>query len=202
MELKNPILLGTIGRAQGVRGEVRVKSHTQNPVALADYGVLFDALGRRFEVLDIRKHKTIVVVRFLGINDRTAAEGLNGIDLFVDRSNLSDDDLEEDEFFYTDLEGLEVFDAAGKNWGIIQAVFDFGGGDLIEIRAKGQKPMLVPFTTEAVPEVDVKAGRVLIDPEAAGLLDDTNEGDEDDFDGDAKPGDGPDNGPKTGKDQD
>lgn len=182
MELKNPILLGTIGRVQGLRGEVRVKSHTQNPVALADYGVLFDALGRRFEVLDIRKHKTVVVVRFLGINDRTAAEALNGIDLFVDRSNLSDDDLEEDEFFYTDLEGLEVLDAAGKSWGVIHAVFDFGGGDLIEIRAKDKKPVLVPFTTEAVPDVDVKAGRVLIDPEAAGLLDETTENDEDDFD--------------------
>jgi 16S rRNA processing protein RimM len=182
VELKNPILLGTIGRAQGVRGEVRVKSHTQNPVALADYGVLFDALGRRFEVLDIRKHKTVVVVRFLGINDRTAAEGLNGIDLFVDRANLSDDDLEDDEFYYTDLEGLDVLDADGKNWGTIQAIFDFGGGDLIEIRAKGQKPVLIPFTTDAVPEVDIKAGRVVIDPEAAGLLDDTSEDDEDDFD--------------------
>lgn len=181
MELKNPILLGTIGRAQGIRGEVRVKSHTQVPEAMADYGVLFDALGRRFEVLDIREHKNIVVVRFLGINDRTAAEGLNGIDLFVDRSNLSDDDLEEDEFFYTDLEGLEVVDADGKNWGVIHAVFDFGGGDLIEIRAKGQKPVLVPFTTESIPEVDIKAGRVIIDPDAAGLLDDTTEDDEDDF---------------------
>lgn len=181
MELKNPILLGTIGRAQGVRGEVRVKSHTQNPVALADYGVLFDALGRRFEVLDIRKHKTVVVVRFLGINDRTAAEGLNGIDLFVDRSNLSDDDLEEDEFYYTDLEGLQVIDEAGKNWGVIQAIFDFGGGDLIEIRAKGQKSVLIPFTTETVPEVNIKAGHILLNPEAAGLLDDTTEDDIDDF---------------------
>lgn len=172
MKLDNPIILGTIGRAQGVRGEVRVKSFTHNPVSLADYGVLYTKDGRRFEVLDIRKHKTVVVVRFLGVNDRNEAEALNGTDLFVERDNLADEDLAENEFFYTDLEGLDVVDADGHSWGKIKAIFDFGSGDLIEIQPKGKKSIIIPFTEAAVPEVDIKGGRVIVDPEAAGLIDD------------------------------
>ena len=178
MKLENPIILGTIGKAQGLRGEVHVKSHTDDPVALGDYGVLFTKDGKRFEVLDIRRHKTVVVVRFLGVNDRNAAEALNGTDLFVERANLSDADLDEDEFFYADLEGLEAFDEFGASWGFIKAIFDFGGGDLIELQAKGEKSVIIPFTQSAVVDVDIKAGKIIVDPEAAGLIDDGSSSDD------------------------
>lgn len=178
MKLENPIILGTIGKAQGLRGEVRVKSHTDDPLSLGDYGVLFTKDGKRFEVLDIRRHKTVVVVRFLGVNDRNAAEALNGTDLFVERANLSDADLDEDEYFYADLEGLEAFDEFGASWGFIKAIFDFGGGDLIELQAKGEKSVIIPFTQAAVVDVDIKAGKIIVDPEAAGLIDDGSSSDD------------------------
>lgn len=178
MKLENPIILGTIGKAQGLRGEVRVKSHTDDPLSLGDYGVLFTKDGKRFEVLDIRRHKTVVVVRFLGVNDRNAAEALNGTDLFVERANLSDADLDEDEYFYADLEGLEAFDEFGASWGFIKAIFDFGGGDLIELQAKGEKSVIIPFTHAAVVDVDIKAGKIIVDPEAAGLIDDGSSSDD------------------------
>ena len=178
MKLENPILLGTIGRAQGVRGEVRVKSHTDDPVAFGDYGVLFSKDGKRFEVLDIRPHKNVVVVRFLGVNDRNAAEALNGTDLFVERANLSDADLDEDEYFYADLEGLEAVDEFGASWGFIKAIFDFGSGDLIELQAKGEKSVIIPFTQTAVVDVNIKAGKIIVDPEAAGLIDDGSSADD------------------------
>lgn len=178
MKLENPIILGTIGKAQGLRGEVRVKSHTNDPLSLGDYGVLFTKDGKRFEVLDIRRHKTVVVVRFLGVNDRNAAEALNGTDLFVERANLSDADLDEDEYFYADLEGLEAFDEFGASWGFIKAIFDFGGGDLIELQAKGEKSVIIPFTQAAVVDVDIKAGKIIVDPEAAGLINDGSSSDD------------------------
>ncbi|MEO9457822.1 MAG: ribosome maturation factor RimM [Lentilitoribacter sp.] len=178
MKLENPIILGTIGKAQGLRGEVRVKSHTDDPLSLGDYGVLFTKDGKRFEVLDIRRHKTVVVVRFLGVNDRNAAEALNGTDLFVERANLSDADLDEDEYFYADLEGLEAFDEFGASWGFIKAIFDFGGGDLIELQAKGEKSVIIPFTQAAVVDVNIKAGKIIVDPEAAGLIDDGSSSDD------------------------
>ncbi len=98
----------------GLRGEVRVSTYTDDPLALGDYGNLVSADGRVFEILEIREGKNVVVVRFRGVNDRNAAESLNGLELFIERDNLPDDDLDDDEFYYTDLEGLEAVDAEGK----------------------------------------------------------------------------------------
>ncbi|MCP8894661.1 ribosome maturation factor RimM [Shinella daejeonensis] len=168
-KLENPVLLGTIGAAQGLRGEVRVKSYTVDPTWLGDYGNLHSADGRVFEVLEIREAKNVVVVRFRGVNDRTAAEALNGLDLFIERDNLPDEELDDDEFYYTDLEGLEVFDAAGRSYGAVSGVFDFGAGDLLELKGPGRRPVLIPFSEAAVLEIDLEAGRLLIDPIAAGL---------------------------------
>jgi len=181
LKLENPVLVGVIGAAQGLRGEVRVKPYTADPMAIGAFEVLFSADGQRFEVLSIRPARTVVILRFRGVNDRMAADVLKGIELFIDRSMLPDDDLEEDEYFHADLQGLEVVDAAGRSWGVVSAVFDFGGGDLLEIKTPGRRPAVIPFTLAAVLEVDIVNGRILVDPSAAGLIDDgsTPEPDED-----------------------
>jgi len=170
-KLENPVLMGTVGAAQGIRGEVRVKSHTEDPMAIGSYNRLFTADGRDLEILDIRPAKNVVVIRFLGVNDRNAAEALRGEDLFVERESLPDDDLEEDEFFYADLEGLEAIDGEGRIYGVVSGIFDFGGGDLLELKAAGMRPTLIPFTEAAVLEIDLTAGVIVVDPVAAGLLD-------------------------------
>ena len=79
-KLKNPVHMGTIGGAQGLRGEVRVKSFAEEPTAIGDYGHLHAEDGRTFEVLEVREAKNVVVVRFRGVNDRNAAEALNGLE--------------------------------------------------------------------------------------------------------------------------
>lgn len=170
-KLENPILIGIIGAAQGIRGEVRVKPFTEDPMAIAEYGALYSEDGRRFEILDHRLAKTVVVVRFRGINDRNAAEALKGLDLYIERSSLDDENLDEGEYFHADLEGLEAWDSDGQFWGEVSGVFDFGGGDLLELREDGKKPVVIPFTLAAVPKVDLEAGRILVDPAAAGLID-------------------------------
>ncbi|MFD1199016.1 ribosome maturation factor RimM [Brucella gallinifaecis] len=172
---ENPIQLAVIGAAHGIRGEVRVKTFTDDPLAIADYGLLYDAQGKAYEVLEARVAKTVVVVRFKGINDRNAAETLNGVELFIDRSQLPDDELDEDEFFQTDLIGLEALDADGTSYGVVSALFDFGGGDLIELSLKGKRPMLIPFTEAAVPEIDLEKGTILVEPYAAGLIADEDD---------------------------
>ncbi|HET7412634.1 MAG TPA: ribosome maturation factor RimM [Pararhizobium sp.] len=170
-KLENPILMATVGAAQGIRGEVRVNSYTADPMALGDYGRLYGEDGRDFEILEIRPGKNVVIVRFRGINDRNAAEALNGTNLYIERDRLSDEELEEDEFFYADLEGLEVVDGEGRIYGRISGIFDFGGGDLLELKAPGKRPMLVPFSEAAVLEIDLVAGHIIVDPVAAGLTD-------------------------------
>ena len=176
MPLKNPVLMATIGAAQGLRGEVRAKTYTTEPEALGDYGNLHSQDGRVFEILDIREMKGMAVVRFKGVNDRNAAEALKGLDLYIERDNLPDELLDNDEFFYADLEGLEAFDAEGKSYGIVTAIFDFGAGDLLELKSPGKRPMLIPFSEAAVLEIDLEEGRILVDPMAAGLLDDGEDG--------------------------
>ena len=159
-----PVLMGVIGAPHGVRGEVRVKPYTDDPLALGDYGTLRDAQGRAFDVSDIRAQKNVVVVSFEQVRDRTAAEALNGVELFVARDQLPDAELEEDEFFVADLVGLAVTEDGAKT-GEVVAVHNFGAGDLLEVRpATGGGTVLVPFTEQIVPDIDLEAGWMLMLP--------------------------------------
>jgi len=184
----NPVQMAVIGAPHGIRGELRVKTYTGDPLALGDYGPLFAEDGRQFDVADIRPAKNVVVVRFRQVADRDAAEALSGTALFVDRSQLPDD-LEEEEFYHADLIGLAVRDGDGAMLGRVAAFHDFGGGDIMEIDRGAGGTVLIPFTRAAVPEIDLEGGSVTVDPEAAGLVE---TGDEDDM-----PGDGRDFDPKS-----
>ncbi|TIT17897.1 MAG: ribosome maturation factor RimM [Mesorhizobium sp.] len=168
---QNPVQMAVIGAAHGIKGELRVKSFTGDPLALADYGPLYARDGRAFQIVDIRPANTVVVVRFKGVNDRNAAEALAGTELFVDRSVLPDEG-EEDEFYHADLVGLEVKDDTGAVIGKVVAVHNFGGGDILDVTLAGRKGVLIPFTQAAVPEVSIAGGFVRIDPAAAGLVED------------------------------
>ncbi|TJW13674.1 MAG: ribosome maturation factor RimM [Mesorhizobium sp.] len=168
---QNPVQMAVIGAAHGIKGELRVKTFTGDPMALADYGPLYAKDGRAFQIIDIRPANTVVIVRFKGINDRNAAEALAGTELFVDRSMLPDDG-EEDEFYHADLIGLAVRDDTNAAVGKVVAVHNFGGGDILDVTLAGRKGVLIPFTQAAVPEVSIAEGFVRIDPAAAGLIDD------------------------------
>lgn len=173
---QNPIQMAVIGAAHGIKGELRVKTFTGDPLALADYGPLYAKDGRAFEIAAIRPANEVVVVRFKGVNDRNAAEALTNTELFVDRSALPDDG-EEGEFYHTDLVGLAVRDETGEAVGKVFAVQNFGGGDILEIQYQGRKGVLIPFTQAAVPVVDIASGFVAIDTVAAGLVDDEDDED-------------------------
>ncbi|MGB3387118.1 MAG: ribosome maturation factor RimM [Pseudaminobacter sp.] len=173
-KLENPVQLAVIGAPHGVKGELRVKTFTADPLALGDYGPLRARDGRMFEIVDIRPANTVVVVRFKGVNDRSAAEARNGTELVIERAALPDEG-DEDDFYHADLIGLEVRDESGAAIGKVTAVQNFGGGDILEITHQGRKGVPIPFTRAAVPQVDVASGFVRIDSVAAGLV----EGDED-----------------------
>ncbi|TIP12700.1 ribosome maturation factor RimM [Mesorhizobium sp.] len=168
---QNPVQMAVIGAAHGIKGELRVKTFTGDPLALADYGPLYARDGRAFQIVDIRPANTVVVVRFKGISDRNAAEALAGTELFVDRSMLPDDG-EEDEFYHADLVGLAVRDDTGADIGKVVAVHNFGGGDILDVTLGERKGVLIPFTQAAVPDVSIVEGFLRVDPAAAGLIDD------------------------------
>ncbi len=162
------IVVGRIGAAHGIKGEVRVKSFTASPLDLAAYGPLEASDGRRFTILAARPagaSPDMLVVRFAGVDDRNTAEALNGIDLTVPRARLPEP--EADEFYHTDLIGLDAVTPDGAALGTIIGVPNYGAGDLLEIAPSRGPTLLVPFTRAAVPEIDLLAKRVVVDPPVA-----------------------------------
>jgi 16S rRNA processing protein RimM len=158
----NRILLGRIAGAHGIRGEVLIKTFTQAPESIGAYGPLSDKAGKRtFEIRSVRVTAKGVVARLKGVADRNAAEAIKGVELYVVREKLPA--AAEGEFYHADLIGLAAVDRGGKVIGEIVAVHNFGAGDLIEVRLVGSaKTEFIPFTDDAVPEVDIAARRAVI----------------------------------------
>jgi 16S rRNA processing protein RimM len=162
---ENRILMGVIGRPHGVRGLLRVTSYTED---LAVYGPLSDAKGRRFVVrprgAGVAEIAEIVGGAEVKVADRAAAERLTNTRLYVEREQLPEP--EADEFYLVDLIGLTAVDVSGASLGTVSAVHDYGAGVSLEITRGGAPPLLVPFTRACVPDVDVVAGRLRVEPPA------------------------------------
>ncbi|WP_423065791.1 ribosome maturation factor RimM [Devosia sp. CN2-171] len=161
----NLLLVGRIGAAHGIKGEVRVQSFTEDPLALVSYGPLATSKpGLTIRILAARTTTNVLVARIEGVNDRTAAEKLNGVELFIDRALLPDPD-DEDDFYHADLLGLRAQLADGTALGTVSAVPNFGAGDLLEVRdERSGDTYLYPFTKAVVPEVKVADGYLVIEP--------------------------------------
>lgn len=158
------VCVGAIAGAFGVQGEVRLKSFCAVPEDIAAYGALFtEDSARSFTVEITRPVKNGLAVRLSGIATKEQADALKGVRLFADRSRMPP--LPEDEFYHADLIGLEVRDTGGTLLGTVRAVQEYGAGDMLEIHGPGLKStILLPFTREAVPTVDIASGRIVVDP--------------------------------------
>lgn len=157
--LTDPVRLGVIVGVRGIKGEVRIKSFTDDPADVAAYGPLFDQDGTtQFYVRVTGTNKGLVLARIDGIDDRNAAEAMKRTELFVDRSQLPP--AEEDEFYDADLIGLKAETTTGKSLGRVKGLYDFGAGPVLEMDGN----VMVPFTKAVVPDIDVANGKVVIDP--------------------------------------
>ncbi len=157
------VCLGRAIGARGLKGEVRIKTFTQDPLAIGAYGPLQDeARTRQFEISNVQTAKDGVIARLKGISTREEADALKGVEFYVDRDRLPD--VEDDStFYFEDLIGLVAIDENGSALGQVVAVQNFGAGDLLEVRpATGGTTVLVPFTREIVPDIDKQAGWLLM----------------------------------------
>ncbi len=167
------VCLGVMTGARGLKGEIRIKSFTENPADICAYGTLCDEAGHPVAQLTVvGEVKDQVIARVEGVNDRTAAEALKGTKLYVDRDALPA--LQEDEFYYADLIGLNVELVDGQPLGTVKTVQEIGAMTVLEIETVAESGYAetavdIPFTREAVPAVDLAAGRIVVDP-PAGLL--------------------------------
>ena len=134
--------IGSFGPAHGIRGQITLRS---------------------FKIESARSDAKGVVVRIKGIARREDAEALTGTRLYVSRTLLPE--AGEEEWYHADLIGLAALDHSGARLGTVVAVHNFGAGDLIEIApAEGGATLLLPFTRDAVPEVDVEGGWLKVVP--------------------------------------
>ncbi len=159
------ILVGEIGAAQGLKGEVRLRSYTQTPADIAAYGPLQDETGtREIEIERVRVTPKAIIARIKGVTTREAAEALNRTKLYASRARLRPAEKAEDgEWYVADLVGLAAVDADGAALGAIVGVHNFGASDIIEIApVSGRATFLVAFTETTVPEVDIAAGRIVV----------------------------------------
>ncbi|MBK8459277.1 MAG: ribosome maturation factor RimM [Micropruina sp.] len=162
------VVIGTIGRAHGIRGEVSVRPRTDFVDQRFAVGQTLRAGDRLLLVLGHRLHQGSLLVTFEGIVDRSSAELLRGVDLI---SDLPSDDLavSEDEFHDAQLVGLGVHLAgSGKRIGQVTAVVHNPAQDLLVVQTDAGE-RLVPFVSELVPVVDLALGRVEVE-DLPGLL--------------------------------
>ncbi len=157
------ICVGAIAGAFGVTGEVRLKSFCSEPTDIAAYGPLSSEDGSHdYHITLTRPVAGGLGARIRGVSTKEQADALRGISLFVPRDRLPS--LPDDEFYHTDLIGLAAHDTGGELIGTVTAVFNHGAGDILEISsARHKSALLLPFTTAIVPNVDLAAGRIVVD---------------------------------------
>ncbi len=158
------VCVGVIARPKGVRGAGRVTTYTARPEDIAAYGPLHDEPGGPTVTLELREVvKGGIVAAVPGVTDRDAAEDLRGTRLYVPRAALPEP--EEDEYYHVDLVGLRAELTDGTAFGAVTAVHDFGAGDIVEIApAGGGATVMLSFTREVVPVVDLAGGRLVVSP--------------------------------------
>ena len=156
------VCIAAIAGAFGVKGEVKLKPFTADPMACASYGPLLNQAGETILTPKRpRQVKKFIAVSAAEIKTREQAEALKSTKLYVPREALPE--VADDEFYYSDLIGLLVETIEGEPAGRVKAVHDFGGGDILEIQTQGKKDWYHPFTKIAVPHVDIAGKKIIID---------------------------------------
>ena len=159
---KHLVELGVITSAHGIKGAVKVKTFTQEPENLLAYGPLQDQNGLVYamRILEVKTTNSLVV-QIEGISNRNAAEALQGVYLYGQRDHLPPP--EEDEFYHDDLIGMSAETSEGSLLGIVKSVFNFGAGDILNIRAQNGQEFFVPFRKEAVPFINLSQKRLIVE---------------------------------------
>ena len=156
--------IGVITSPHGVRGTVKVRSFTEDPDAFVEYGdVTTHDGGRVFYISIVGDAKGTLLCVIDGVSDRDGAEALRGVELYVLRADLPDD-LNDDEFYASDLLGLETRDAEGGISGSIRNIQDHGAGDIVDVLHEDGKVRSYEFSRANFPEVNMGEGYVVLNP--------------------------------------
>lgn len=157
---EDKVCLGAIVGVHGIRGEVKVKCFSDDEKNFNSYGVFTDeAENKTFKAKAVGHSKELLRVKIQGVDDRNTAETLVGTGLYVKREKLPQ--LNEEEFYHADLIGLDTKNISGEIIGKVNALYNFGAGDLIEIKMADGSLEMLPFNKQYVPTIDI-ANRFII----------------------------------------
>ncbi|HRA94841.1 MAG TPA: ribosome maturation factor RimM [Aestuariivirga sp.] len=158
---RDSVLVGVIVGVHGIKGEVKLKSFTSDPLNVGRYGPLQSSSGKQFEISKLKAAKDDFIASFKNVNDRNEAETLRGVELFVAREKLPK--LKTHEAYAHDLMGLDVVLENGSKLGKLVAMPNYGAGDLLEVAIDGKaETVLIPFTSAFVPQEDFSTGRIVV----------------------------------------
>jgi len=160
------VLIAKVNSIFGIKGEVKLIVYSDNPKNIEKYH-LCDAKDKAIKIKISNKNKTvvgnssgnpIVIAKIEGVNDRSAAENLHGLETFANRDDF--EKLEENELYYSDLVGLDVVDENYQKIGVVKGIMDFGAGGVVEIEFFKQQKNLgktenFSFKNEIFPEVNL-----------------------------------------------
>ena len=161
--MEKRVCIGKIVAAHGIRGEVKVQSYTKSPLNVAAYGVVENKdASRTFQLKVLGMISSNVRVKIQGVDDRNTAESLIGTEFYVKRSVLPQ--LEEEEYYQTDIIGLDVcLHSADNKIGVVAGFCNYGAGEIIEIKLDGRKETeLLPFNRQYVPQIDIEHGYIIV----------------------------------------
>ena len=158
---RDQVLVGVIVGAHGIKGEVKLKSFTSDPLSIGRYGPLQSKPGQQFEIIKLKAAKDDFIASLRNVNDRNEAETLKGVELFVAREKLPK--LKTHEAYAHDLMGLDVVMENGSKLGKLVGMPNYGAGDLLEVAVEGNsETVLIPFTNAFVPQEDFSNGRIIV----------------------------------------
>ncbi|MEH0831248.1 ribosome maturation factor RimM [Anaplasma bovis] len=166
-QLCGMVLVGVICSPHGIKGLVKVKTFTDNPIDISSYGTLIDGT-RSFDLSVVSVlNNTTVIAKIAGISTRSEAETLRNIKLYISSSQLPKP--LENEFYVHDIIGMDVVFTNGEPYGTVCEVFNFGSCDVIEILLPNAKKVLLPFTIDVFPRLDTVARKLtVVPPEVVG----------------------------------
>ncbi|MBU2977382.1 ribosome maturation factor RimM [Alteromonas sp. C1M14] len=161
------VIIGKIGAPYGVKGWVKINSYTDTPEGIFGYAPWQLGDGKEYQIDQWRPQGKNLVAKIEGIESRDDAERIKNLDVSIDENQLPE--LEEGEFYWRELTGMQVVTTQGYDLGVVKDVFNTGANDVLQVRAKvndafGQKERLIPFEMDSViKSVDKEGGVITVD---------------------------------------
>ena len=171
--MEKKVCLGKIVGVHGIRGEFKVKSYTAVDKDIASYGTLEDKTGKQTFTVKVTGHsKELLRLKIKGIDDRTTAEGLIGTELYAPRETLPEIKAEE-EYYEADLVGLDVLNDAKTKVAKVIGFYNFGAGDILEIKLMNGHAEMLPFSKSYVSEINLAEGYIIVTSTELVFIEDT-----------------------------